>query len=353
MRYLLIIAGCFTLAAQEPLPSPTSGSGGSSSGTASAVRKGLLVDIPLTCAVGDIYWATDASIATGGWKIYSCTAVNVWNFTGMIAGPSGALDCSLSAIPNQTMCDVVAGIFGLAAGNNTWTGTNSFAGATHTIPQQVIAVDPVNCTVGESYVDTTASPALAYDCLTINVWTRRTPPDPSLTTSTVGHFFPFAYPQGQANTAALVNATVYYDEFVADINISVKKMVVYNDTAGPSQFATMGLYTSACALISQTDVIDVNASAGGPQVFTFASVVPLARNTSYFWAVAVSGAAAWKFYQGVSVIGPAVLNAESTKRAFTGSNAIGSSGATMTLPATCGTRSATNFLQAPSVAFLP
>lgn len=211
---LLILA--FTAAGlfgQIPLPGSSSSAGGSTQ--ASSIRAGLLAAIPATCTGGagaskaDVYYATDASIVTGTWKIYVCTATNTWTATGLVAGPSGALDCSLSAVPNQTMCDIVAGIFGLIAGNNSWTGNNTFstgtfsvAGATHTNPQQVVATDPVTCTVGEKYTDTTTSPALDYSCLTTNTWTRVTP-----TATTDTNFFPLSPFLGTTNDGAFFCGT--------------------------------------------------------------------------------------------------------------------------------------------------
>ena len=161
-----------------------SGGGGGGSSTASAIRSGLLAAIPATCTGGagasqvDVYYATDASIATGLSKFYVCTATNTWTQQGAQGNSDGSITITSSA-SGLIDIQVTAGVFATIAGNNSFTGNNSFAtgtfsaaSATHTIPQQVVATDPATCTVGEKYTDTTASPAVDYTCLTTNTWTR-------------------------------------------------------------------------------------------------------------------------------------------------------------------------------------
>jgi hypothetical protein len=132
---------------------------------------------PSTCAVGEMYFATDAA---AGQNWYYCTAANAW--TAQVAGGGGSSAVAsvfgrLGTVAAQAGDYTAAQVTNAAATNasNTFTaGTQNFSSAQHTLPAVtgLIANRPGTCMVGEMYFATDAAAGQNwYYCTAANTWT--------------------------------------------------------------------------------------------------------------------------------------------------------------------------------------
>jgi hypothetical protein len=145
------------------------GPGGSAGGgAATSTSTSTVSSLPGACSVGDVRYATDATLAGGGFNLYWCTAPNSWSQFGYVAGGSGALSSSCAFLPCSI--DITAAV-PLKAGANVWTGSNDFSGAARTAPFQISATDPATCNpAGRPFFFNTTSNTLKF-CNAVNAWT--------------------------------------------------------------------------------------------------------------------------------------------------------------------------------------
>lgn len=131
-------------------------------GPASAIVSGLLASLPVTCAAGDVYFATNQP---AGQQLYQCSATNTWTQTFL----------------NDSTITLTAGAFGVDL-NQFCRFTNSctvaarwdFSGAASTSPNKkgLASAIPATCTVGDTYFETDATAGQnLYGCTATNTWT--------------------------------------------------------------------------------------------------------------------------------------------------------------------------------------
>lgn len=135
-----------------------SGSSGSTTGNAATAT--ALAANGTNCSAGSYPLGVDAN-----GNAENCTVDGGGGGT-YTAGPSGALVLTGSAFDIDT-----AYVPGKTT-SNTWTGVNSFAGATSTAPMKVGTTLPVTCAVGEAFFDSDATAGQnVYGCTATNTWT--------------------------------------------------------------------------------------------------------------------------------------------------------------------------------------
>ncbi len=356
MIYRFISVMCLLAAltnAQTLLPGGSGAGGGGGSSTASSILTGTLAARPATCTGGtgatktDVYIATDATFATGLWPIYFCRATDTWEQAGYQGNADGSITVTCSV---RYSCDiqVTTGVFAGLGLNNTFTGNNTFstgtfsvASATNTIPQQVVATDPVTCTVGAKYTDTTASPAVDYSCLTTNIWTAVTPAGITpIVTAGQGAMWPHDFPTAQSASNTFQDAEIYYEEITPKSTITVSKVCIYVAIVGLSgSYFSFGYYTEAGARIAQTTPFAADTGTGA-QCLTFPSPPTLTINVPVIMAMSVGGVATASIYEGGATTAISLLNAQATPRQFVDNQSLSSPGASQSLPANIGTKSA-------------
>ena len=168
---------------------------GSATHTTPAVT-GLVSALPATCSVGEVYFATNA---TAGQNFYFCGATNTWtqqlnsgggslpaqsvqsylksngttaSWGDIITGPTGAL-CAGTGCSGGTpgIVDIVTSVVPTKTGANSFTGQNDFSGtAAGSKAMRELASDPGTCSVGETYLNNSASPYVFKACTSANTW---------------------------------------------------------------------------------------------------------------------------------------------------------------------------------------
>ncbi len=127
-------------------------------------------NLPGVCDVGDLYYVTDATFASGGWRLYSCYPANNWNQIGVQADGTGYLTVTCPA-PGNCLVGPNTAVVPSLPGPNTWAGANDFSGAAKTALFRIAGSPPAVCdpAVREAYFNT-ASNNLGV-CTSTNTWT--------------------------------------------------------------------------------------------------------------------------------------------------------------------------------------
>jgi len=141
------------------------------------------------------------------------------------------------------------------------------------------------------------------------------------------------------------NRVHYYEIFVPSPGVTFSKLTGYtNQNAGDVGYVAWGVYDTSCALVQQSDTVDLTGSQQG-RTWTFSPAVSLVAGRHI---LGVSGDdASFKLYPvggggGYAGYMANLGESASTYRYFYGSNASTTVGAATTLPAACGTRTAIN-----------
>jgi hypothetical protein len=114
---------------------------------------------PGTCAVGDTFFDTDATV---GNNIYGCTSTNTWTLEGD-AGGAGSGD--ITDVWSSTSGNVNA--LTAASGDSLDAGS-----ADSTTPWKIGTAPPGTCTTGAAFFDTDATAGSnVYGCTATNTWT--------------------------------------------------------------------------------------------------------------------------------------------------------------------------------------
>nr|AYC79452.1 hypothetical protein [uncultured bacterium] len=133
-----------------------------------------LSGLPAVCSVGDMTYVTDASFASGGWRLYSCSPANTWTQAGLVADGTGYITVTCPA-PSNCVVGPNTAVLPTLPGPNTWTGAHDYSGASKTAMFRVSATAPATCdaTSHEAYLNTSTN--MVGVCTSANTWTNLGP----------------------------------------------------------------------------------------------------------------------------------------------------------------------------------
>lgn len=367
---LLVFQSIYMPYAYAQLPAPGFGpGGGGTSGKIPVVTLAQLATIPCNAgATGSIRFVSNAPVTTGGTYIYLCNGTS-WLQQGSV----GNADGSITLVSSGGLIDiqVTPGVFAGLNLNNTYgsNASQNFENAYVLPPTKEFADLPsANTVTGDVFVvvdcTTAACTAGTGDPATgLKVWLRSNgatydvvSPGSTiepLATQFQGSLWPHDYPSTQANGATFQDAEIYYEEFTPKASITVTNVAVYVGIPGlAGQYISFGFYTEAGALIAQTTPLLATAGPGAV-LLTFPSPPTLTINEPVIMAMGCTGTATLTIYEGVATTAPAILNSQATPRQFVDNQSIASPGASQTLPATIGTKTANFRFNGWIMAFFP
>jgi hypothetical protein len=168
----------------------------------------------------------------------------------------------------------------------------------------------------------------------------------SLTTSGVGYFRTIQTGMEQYGGAAYSGGTAYYFGFVLPFGMKPAKAIYYNqNAAGAGKGTAFALYDSSCNKIAGTDLNKPNTGDGVNQnALTFASPVSLSPGYYYLGVSVEAGLTTQPTWITINNTNASwgwsnFINSGGSINFFTGSSPTTGSGATYTMPSSCGTRS--------------
>lgn len=219
-----------------------------SGGAATSIQAGPLSGLPVTCAAGDVYFATNQP---AGEQLYQCSASNVFTQTFLhdttIANTAGSFGVNLLQFCQFTnSCTVAA----------RW----DFSGAASTSPNKkgLAAAIPATCTVGDTYFATDATAgANIYGCTASNTWTP--PSGGSVTT----HYVLATNAAPQSIPSGVLTPITY------DTNTDTTNAALHSTSSNPQNFVpdATGRWAGACQATSTSDadnfaiIVFINATA--------------------------------------------------------------------------------------------
>ncbi len=159
------------------------------------------------------------------------------------------------------------------------------------------------------------------------------------------------------NGAVVVNANqTYYWQFVAPINITIASVRTRIGTGVGSANIRVGIYSHSCVsgttLLAQTGNIDATVTnTVATTAFASSATVALVANTTYWMGITAdqNGAQLWRNAVDIT---PIISPSGQTLIAANGAASTGSAG-TLTMPANCGSLSASSAVNPPLVGLLP
>ena len=162
----------------------------------------------------------------------------------------------------------------------------------------------------------------------------------SITVANNGMFWPFGVPQLSAGASpAYVSKQTRFWQFQNPYTVSVSSSRIYQQGAGTvSSYTVVGIYDENCTLISSGSVAN-NSGAGGLSI----SMTPTTLSPGiYYWGMSTEDGAVTYLSSSLGSAGAALWQASETGnnlRSFSGTASTGT-GSGLTLPSTCGTRTA-------------
>jgi hypothetical protein len=348
------------------------------SGTVSAAVAGTDYQVPVTLTTtGTSGPATFSAgtlnipnYATGGGSTLPCAvtvAANVatiaecrWRVGDIPFSAPGATATVASALASGTL-RIWANSSGLVVGHDLTTVTCSgctIAPATTGFPAGVVPIASVAVASGGALGVVTdhrrelavaglvASPTIG---LSRDLSTGATQPfllsDPVPSFSTAGAGYLLAAPLesasvGGQDTFNSTTAAPYYVQFRLTASMTVRKVRMFISSIATSASAGLafGIYDSACARIAQTTAVVPNGATGAT---TLNFVQPLVLPPGIYHIGYGSETTLGNFTQvSLSSAVTQMLNESSLARVFTGSIGTTGTGAGLTMPASCGTRTA-------------
>lgn len=320
---------------------------GQVSGTDSSPSSGTISGIPGTCSVGQRFTATDV---VPGKNIYVCTSANTWRQLIPEAGGSGGILLSCSG--NPCTYDIDTSVVPRVSSANTFSGLQTF----DNVIQMSTQAAPSTPSAGkiklyaDSNNDIACLDSSGGSCLSSGA-------GPSLTESGVS-FLPFGKIVGSQNTSVITLASPRYygfsNPYSGGLKISSVTLLGYNSEA--SKDASVAIYSSTGGLVAQSNTITFQ---GGGSINTFLFSPSITLSGSYYYLGIVTNCTTGTYSLNTTSGGEyhgLMINANSTKHAFSGGNAAtqaGGAGTAITMPSTFGTRTGTSNAdgQAPVTVF--
>jgi hypothetical protein len=284
----------------------------------------------------------DVTISGGNWATVTDTRAFLTAMP-LIAG-NGIV---LTQTAGRAQIDVDLGIVPSLAGANVFTGQTVASVATKTAPNRIGTSDPPNCdpSVRETFYNTSTNTLRV--CTGTNSWTSAN--TVSVASTGLGYFLPSGPTSAGAQSASGTSAT-YFLQFILPFPMSVSSIglnLAGGGTAG--QAAAIAIYDASCNKIAGSDVRQVGLASSGAVFPGLSATITLGPGVYYFGFGTDSSTAS--FQTAISSTMAALLNQPSNPRVFSG-NALTGSGATLSLPASCGSKTAGGW-SVPSVALLP
>ena len=294
--------------------------------------------LPGTCTVGQEYFKSDA---TAGSNKYLCTSSNTW--TQQTGGGGGVTSIEgYSIVGSSATADGT--VLPELAGDNTYTGINAFGSATR-LQLKTGTSDPATCTVGDVLfrTDLTAGQNIK-GCTATNTWTAQGGGASTTTSVTVADgppFWPFGFPNRTAAGTATAwgSGTTRYYPFVVGAPKVTFQHYAFNITTANSSGAGLGvafaIFDSSCNKVSGSDANTTDLTTGVKRA-SLASAIDLTPGSYYLASAGESATVILSVHDPSNTL--AIANSGTVPQFFTGSNAVSGTGATLALPASCGTR---------------
>lgn len=177
-------------------------------------------------------------------------------------------------------------------------------------------------------------------------------PVAELTADGDGMYFPFGEPQTQVAGGVMASLRTYIKHFVLPIKASVDTIGFRLHTlGGASAGLTIGIYNSTCSTLLASGNKSSGLNVAGYYSVTFADVA--LDPGSYYIAWSTDDTTLQLSGAGVGTVSASFANtAPATLQYFYGTASTGS-GASITLPASCGTRTAPGSIGVPHIALIP
>ena len=294
--------------------------------------------LPGTCSVGQEYFKSDA---TAGSNKYLCTSSNTW--TQQTGGTSGGV----STIEGYNIAGSTASLDGFViaelTGDNTYTGINNFSNATRFAPKGGTTA-PATCTVGDTFFDTDATAGQNWlGCTATDTWTTLGASSASTSVTVVDGpaWWPFGFPNRTAAGTATAwgSGTTRYYPFVVGAPKVTFQHYAFNITTANSSGAGLGvafaIFDSSCNKVSGSDANTTDLTTGVKRA-SLASAIDLTPGSYYLASAGESATVILSVHDPSNTL--AIANSGTVPQFFTGSNAVSGTGATLALPASCGTR---------------
>lgn len=152
-------------------------------------------------------------------------------------------------------------------------------------------------------------------------------------------FWPFGPPLTPGGNNAVANGGVQYFQFAVNMPVKVSSYHMWLTTgAAADKGVAVGIMDSSCNLVAGSSVGGVFTTTG-LKTLTLGVTITLQAGTYYLGLAGQTGAGAAYLSVTTSSYSYAFINAEATPRIFTGATAPTGTGASLTLPASCGARS--------------
>ncbi len=169
----------------------------------------------------------------------------------------------------------------------------------------------------------------------------------SITTTGLGYFCPVAGCTSDFSSSSIATTSKVprYYQFVQTNTVKYTTLAAYIAIAGGSGCGGMAcgmaaaIYDSSCNKIAGSDLTTTTTLTAGLQSWAFATPVTLNPGIYYFGYASDSGALQFQAAND-NTVWHGLVNIETDKRYFTGSNSATGDNGTLAMPSACGTRTA-------------